>query len=130
MKITARGQVTIPVAIRERLGLLPQTEVEVVVEQGHAVIRKVPSGGRGAAPNAPVRARRKSAPSPKELLARIAVDPTVRFGKPCVRGTRILVGEVFGALATGLTEAEVLREFPQLTHEDVLACFAFAADRP
>jgi len=64
-----------------------------------------------------------------ELLSRIAADSEVRFGKPCVRGTRITVGEVLGALASGLTEAEVIAEFPQLTHEDFLACFAFAAER-
>ena len=64
-----------------------------------------------------------------EHLRRIAINPDVRFGKPCVRGTRLTVGEVLGALATGMTEAEVIAEFPQLTHEDLLACFAFAAER-
>jgi uncharacterized protein (DUF433 family) len=63
------------------------------------------------------------------LLSRIAIDPEVRFGKPCVRGTRITVGEVLGSLASGMTESEILGEFPQLTHEDLLACFAFAAER-
>lgn len=42
-----------------------------------------------------------------------------------MRGTRITVGEVLGALASGLSESEVIVEFPQLTHEDLLACFAF-----
>ena len=64
-----------------------------------------------------------------EHLRRIAINPDVRFGKPCVRGTRLTVGEILGALATGMTEAEVIAEFPQLTHEDLLACFAFAAER-
>ena len=64
-----------------------------------------------------------------ELLARISTDPEVRFGKPCVRGTRITVGEVLGYLATGKPEAELLVDFPQLTHDDVLACFGFAAER-
>ena len=64
-----------------------------------------------------------------ELLARISSDPEVRFGKPCVRGTRITVGEVLGYLATGKSEAELLVDFPQLTHDDVLACFGFAAER-
>ena len=64
-----------------------------------------------------------------ELLARIAVDPEVRFGKPCVRGTRITVGEVLGYLAGGMSEAELLADFPQLAHDDLLACFAFAAER-
>ena len=63
------------------------------------------------------------------LLDRITVDPAVRFGKPCVRGTRLTVGDVLGYLASGMSEAEVLADFPQLTHEDVLACYAFAAER-
>jgi uncharacterized protein (DUF433 family) len=64
-----------------------------------------------------------------DLLARISINPAVRFGKPCVRGTRLTVGDVLGALAAGSTEAELLEDFPQLTHEDVLACLAFAAER-
>ena len=64
-----------------------------------------------------------------EYLQRIAVTPDVRFGKPCVRGTRITVGEVLGYLATGGSEAELLADFPQLVHEDVLACLGFAAER-
>ena len=64
-----------------------------------------------------------------ELLTRISIDPQVRFGKPCVRGTRITVGEVLGYLAGGTSESELLTEFPQLAHDDLLACFAFAAER-
>jgi uncharacterized protein (DUF433 family) len=64
-----------------------------------------------------------------DLLARISINPAVRFGKPCVRGTRLTVGDVLGTLAGGSTEAELLEDFPQLTHEDVLACLAFAAER-
>lgn len=62
-------------------------------------------------------------------LKRIVIDPAIRFGKPCVRGTRLSVGEVLGYLADGGTEAEMLVDFPQLTHEDVLACLGFAAER-
>ena len=62
-------------------------------------------------------------------LDRIAIDPEVRFGKPCVRGTRITVGEVLGFLAAGGTEIESIEDFPQLSHEDVLACLGFAAER-
>ena len=64
-----------------------------------------------------------------DFLTRISVDPTVRFGKPCVRGTRIAVGDVLGQLAAGRSEAELLADFPQLAHEDILACFGFAAER-
>lgn len=64
-----------------------------------------------------------------QLLDRIQIDPNIRFGKPCVRGTRLTVGDVLENLATGMSEAELLGSFPQLAHEDVLACFAFAAQR-
>jgi uncharacterized protein (DUF433 family) len=63
------------------------------------------------------------------LLDRISIDPAVRFGKPCVRGTRITVGDVLGYLASGTSEDELLAEFPQLTREDVKACLAYAAER-
>ena len=64
-----------------------------------------------------------------DLLGRITVDPNVRFGKPCVRGTRITVGDVLGYLAGGMSEDQLLTEFPQLTCEDIRACFAYAAER-
>jgi len=64
-----------------------------------------------------------------DLLERIAIDPNVRFGKPCVRGTRVSVGDVLGYLAGGMTEDEILRDFPQLTREDIRACLAYAAER-
>jgi uncharacterized protein (DUF433 family) len=60
---------------------------------------------------------------------RIVVDPEIRFGKPCVRGTRISVGDVLSYLASGMTEQQVLADFPQLTNEDIRACLAFAAER-
>lgn len=64
-----------------------------------------------------------------DLIQRISIDPSVRFGKPCVRGTRLTVGDVLVILAADRSEAELLLDFPQLTHEDVLACLAFAAER-
>lgn len=64
-----------------------------------------------------------------DLLKVISIDPAVRFGKPCVRGTRLTVGDALGTLAAGSSEADLLEDFPQLTHEDVLACLAFAAER-
>lgn len=66
---------------------------------------------------------------PMDLRTRIVLDPTIRFGKPTVRGTRLTVGDVLGYLAGGMSESDVLRDFPQLTHDDVLACLAFAAER-
>ena len=64
-----------------------------------------------------------------DYRSRIALDPEVRFGKPCIRGTRITVGDVLSYLASGMTEAEVLTDFPQLTPDDIRACLAFAAER-
>ncbi len=63
------------------------------------------------------------------LLERITVVPQVRCGKPCVRGTRISVDDVLGYLAGGMTESEILRDFPQLERDDVRACLAFAVER-
>ena len=66
---------------------------------------------------------------PMNLLDRISIDPSIRFGKPCVRGTRLTVGEILAYLATGASEQDLIADFPQLVHEDVLACLAFAAER-
>jgi uncharacterized protein (DUF433 family) len=60
---------------------------------------------------------------------RIIIDPEIRFGKPYVRGTRITVGDVLSYLASGMSEQEILGDFPQLTSEDIRACLAFAAER-
>ena len=59
----------------------------------------------------------------------ITIDPGKRGGKPCIRGLRITVYDVLEYLASGMTEAEILRDFPDLTVEDIRACLAFAADR-
>ena len=58
----------------------------------------------------------------------ITSDPGKRGGKPCVRGLRIAVHEVLDYLASGMSYAEILADFPDLTREDILACLAFAAD--
>ena len=62
-------------------------------------------------------------------LERIDIDPAVRFGKPCVRGTRISVGDILEYLAGGMSEDEILADFPQLTRDDIRACLAYAAER-
>jgi len=59
----------------------------------------------------------------------ITIEPGKRSGKPCIRGLRITVSDVLDYLASGMSEAEILRDFPDLTREDILACLAFAADR-
>jgi uncharacterized protein (DUF433 family) len=61
-------------------------------------------------------------------LERISVNPKVCFGKPCIKGTRIWVSLVLDKLAQGVTEAELLESYPQLTHEDVLAAIAYGAE--
>ena len=59
----------------------------------------------------------------------ITLDPLVRSGKPCIRGTRISVGDVFDYLGGGMAISEVLDDFPDLTADVIQACFAYAADR-
>lgn len=56
-------------------------------------------------------------------------NPNKRFGKPCVRNTRITVFDVLGWLASGMTYEEITYDFPELTIEDIKACLAYAADR-
>lgn len=62
------------------------------------------------------------------LLDRISIDPEICGGKPCIRGTRIWVSLVLDLLADGMTEAEVLAEYSQLAHEDILAAIAYGAE--
>ena len=59
----------------------------------------------------------------------ITIEAGKRGGKPCIRGMRITVSDVLDYLAGGMTEDEILRDFPELTREDIRACLAFAADR-
>ena len=61
--------------------------------------------------------------------SRITIEPGKRGGKPCIRGLRITVYEVLEYLASGMSEDEILRDFPDLTRDDIRACLAFAADR-
>ena len=59
----------------------------------------------------------------------ITVEPGKRGGKPCIRGLRITVYDVLSYLAAGMTHAQILADFPELSEDDILACLAFAADR-
>lgn len=59
---------------------------------------------------------------------RITLDPDVLAGKPVVRGTRLSVEFIIGLMADGWSEADILRNYPSLTHEDVAACLAYARD--
>jgi uncharacterized protein (DUF433 family) len=62
-------------------------------------------------------------------LTIIKRNPNKRFGKPCIRDTRITVYDVLGWLAVGMTNEEIINDFPELTYEDIQASLAFAADR-
>jgi uncharacterized protein (DUF433 family) len=59
----------------------------------------------------------------------ITIEAGKRGGKPCIRGMRMTVYDVLSYLASGMTEQEILDDFPYLTKEDLLACLAYAADR-
>lgn len=64
-----------------------------------------------------------------EQTPAITINPARRSGKPCVRDTRIAVYDVLEYLASGMTEQEIVTDFPELTPEDIRACLTFAADR-
>jgi uncharacterized protein (DUF433 family) len=59
---------------------------------------------------------------------RIALDPDVLVGKPVIRGTRLSVEFVIGLMADGWAEVDILRDYPGITHEDIIACLAYARD--
>ncbi len=61
-------------------------------------------------------------------LDRISLDPNICFGKPCIKGTRIWVSLILDYLASGMSEQEIIEEYPQLSHEDILAAIAYAAE--
>jgi uncharacterized protein (DUF433 family) len=60
---------------------------------------------------------------------RITIEAGKRGGQPCIRGLRITVADVLDYMASGMSPDEILRDFPDLTREDLQACLAFAADR-
>jgi uncharacterized protein (DUF433 family) len=62
------------------------------------------------------------------LLSRIAIDPNICFGKPCIRGHRVWVSLILDYLAGGMAIEEVLTAYPGIEREDVLACIAYAAE--
>ena len=64
-----------------------------------------------------------------ELKAHIIIDNEIRFGKPCIKGTRITVGDILQWLSTGMTEQEILEDYPELQKVHIRAALAFAAER-
>jgi uncharacterized protein (DUF433 family) len=59
----------------------------------------------------------------------IEINPNIRFGKPCIIGTRISVYDILSWLASGMTAEEIISDFPQLTKEQILACLSYSADK-
>jgi uncharacterized protein (DUF433 family) len=59
----------------------------------------------------------------------ITIEPGKRGGQPCIRGMRMAVADVLSYLASGMSEAEIIDDFPELTKDDIRASLAFAADR-
>lgn len=65
----------------------------------------------------------------KKYKSIITLDPNQRSGKPCIRNLRVTVYDVLSYLASGMTHEQILKDFPSLTKEDILACLEYAADR-
>lgn len=67
--------------------------------------------------------------SMEKFIEQITINPEIRFGKPCIKGTRIAVGDILMWLSSGMTYEEILDDFPVLTQENIFAALAFAAHR-
>lgn len=65
----------------------------------------------------------------KELSSYISIDPNIRFGKPCIINTRIAISDILQWLASGMTHAEILQDYPSLKEEHIRAALMFAANR-
>lgn len=59
----------------------------------------------------------------------ISINPNIRFGKPCISGTRISVFDILSWFASGMTAKQIIDDFPELSNEQIQACLAYAADR-
>ena len=65
----------------------------------------------------------------KEVTTYISINAEIRFGKPCIKGTRIAVSDILQWFASGMTQEEILNDYPSLKKEHILAAFFFAANR-
>lgn len=65
----------------------------------------------------------------KELAAYISIDASIRFGKPCIKNTRIAVSDILQWLASGMSTEEILKDYPSLKEIHIRAALAFAANR-
>jgi uncharacterized protein (DUF433 family) len=59
----------------------------------------------------------------------ITIEPGKRGGRPCIRGSRVAVSDVLGWLSKGMSQAEIIADYPELTETDIRGCLAYAADR-
>ena len=64
-----------------------------------------------------------------EFSSYISIDPEIRFGKPCIKGTRIAIADILKWLASGMTYSQILEDYPSLKEEHIFAALAFAANR-
>jgi uncharacterized protein (DUF433 family) len=64
-----------------------------------------------------------------KYLDKIEINPNIRFGRPCIKGTRITIYDVLNWLASDITTEQIISDYPELKPEDIKACLAFAADR-
>ena len=64
----------------------------------------------------------------ENLISYISIDPNIRFGKPCIKGTRITIQDILNWLASGMSADEIFQDFPQLKPEHIKAALAFAAN--
>lgn len=67
--------------------------------------------------------------NPNNYSELISIDSNIRFGKPCITGTRISVYDILSWFASGMNTEEILSDFPQLSKEQILACLAYSADK-
>ncbi len=65
----------------------------------------------------------------KQFSQHISIDPNIRFGKPCIKGTRIAVSDILQWLASGMQQEDILQDYPLLKLEHIYAALAFAANR-
>ena len=65
----------------------------------------------------------------KEVSSYISIDPNIRFGKPCIKNTRITVSDILQWLGSGMSHAEIIEDYPSLTEEHIRAALMFAANR-
>lgn len=67
--------------------------------------------------------------NPNNYSELISIDSNIRFGKPCITGTRISVYDILSWFASGMNSEEIISDYPQLSKEQILACLAYSADK-